>query len=887
MKGLRTSPQSPSSLVPLLFSCLVWGSACSSLTLLALAEASPVQKGSRVENSIEEIRIVGNRRILESTIRYYIQSRERGEFSLTQVRRDYRSLLNTNFFQDAKVFRQQGETGVIVIFEVKERPLIRSIEYEGLKAAKESDVLERFREERVGLTVDSPFDEAKVSKAEKTLTKLLAANGRPLGRVDTEIEEVTSYAVKLTFLIDEGPKVRIGEIQIEGNSVFTDDELRGALELTKERGPVTLFKGYDKYIKEKLEYDVQVNMLAQYREHGYMDARAGEPKEEIVEAGQGWLLGFRKTKQQYYITIPIEEGAQYHWEKFEIEGVENFNQQALQEGYRISPGDVVNYTRLKENNDELKKLYSRFGYLDMEIIPELKLDRETQTLEATLRVTEGKQYIVNRITFEGNSKTRDKVLRREFLIGEQQAFNGDLLDYSVTRLNQLGFFERLEEKDYEIIKRPRQSEVDVLVTVKERSQQSIGFTAGVSGISGSFVGINYQSNNFRGLGQQVQVNMMTGTRSSNYMFAFTEPYFMDTRVSLGWSIFNQRYRFDTFTAFFGLISPSENIPLYTRTSVGGSVEASYPIWRWTKVGLGYTLSTIRIEDIDPLFSDFATNQLVGFTPGGNPEDALKGIIRSEIRPSFVYNTKDSFYGARRGSQFFARLPISGGILGGSFNVIRPSVEYQKFIPDRFLSGGRHTFAFRARFIHLIPYGNLPGGDPMAVPFFERIFSGGEFSLRGFDIRSVSPWAVTRSPRLDSNQNPIVDPATGLPAISDNLIPTGGDAELILTAEYRVPIAGPLQVTAFGDLGTSTVLKKGNLQLFGPNTFIQLLENTNNVWRGSTGAEVQFIMPMVNQPFRLIFAYNPLILDTEVVVGGIRFPLREPKRNIKFSVGYSF
>jgi outer membrane protein insertion porin family len=176
---------------------------------------------------------------------------------------------------------------------------------------------------------------------------------------------------------------------------------------------------------------------------------------------------------------------------------------------------------------------------------------------------------------------------------------------------------------------------------------------------------------------------------------------------------------------------------------------------------------------------------------------------------------------------------------------------------------------------------------MAVPFFERIFLGGEFNIRGFDIRSVSPWAITRSAQLDQGGNPIIDPATGLISITEGIIPVGGDTSVVLTGEYRVPIVGPLQVTGFADLGTSTVLRKSNLILFGPGTFIDLLEETNNVFRLSTGAEVQFLMPVVNQPFRLIFAYNPFVLNSDVVLGGRRFPLVEPSSNVKFTVGYTF
>ena len=837
--------------------------------------------------TIDQILIRGNRRIRESTILYYIQTRERDEFDRARVLRDFRTLLNTNFFEDATLKRQDGETGVILIFEVKERPLIRNISYDGIKSVKESDILEKFREARVGLTVDSAFDPAKLSKGRKVLKDILAEQGRPLARVEVETEPITSYALNIIFKGDEGPKVRIGKISFEGNSLFSEDELRESLELNKERGPITLFKGHDKYIEEKLEYDVHTNLLAKYKEHGYIEARAGEPKVEIVEAPQGWLLGFRKTKQQYYVTIPIDEGSQYHWGIFKVQGVKSFIQEGVENAFGIRKDEIVNYKQLQTSIEDLKKLYSRTGYLDMDTIPEMNVDEKEKRVDLTLTVNEGKQYLVDRITFEGNTKTRDKVMRREFILQEQGLFNGDFLDYSVQRLNQLGFFEKIEEKDYEVIKRPERSEVEVLVKVKERSHQSIGFTAGVSGIYGGFIGVNYGTNNFRGLGQQLQINLLTGSRTANYRFSFTEPYFMDSKFSLGGSVFNQRFRYDTYSAFFGQISPSQNIPLYTQYSTGGSVRTSYPLWRWTRVGLSYTLSNIRIGDVDELYEDFAFNQLLGFTPGGSREEAQSGIIRSEIRPSLSYDTRDSYFGARRGTYFFVHVPVAGGRLGGSYNVVSPWIEYQKFIPDRWISGGRNTLAFRTKFRHLIPFGELPDGSPMSVPFFERIYAGGEFDIRAFNIRTISPWAITRTPRRDVNLNPIIDPATGLPAISNNVLPVGGDTSVAFTLEYRIPIVGPLQVTPFADLGTSTVLRKDNLVLFGPGTFIQLLENTNNVWRASTGVEVQFLVPMINQPFRLIFGYNPLILDTFVVLDGIRFPLREERTNVRFTVGYSF
>ncbi|MFQ5904508.1 MAG: outer membrane protein assembly factor BamA, partial [Candidatus Binatia bacterium] len=497
------------------------------LLALTLLSSSLLGQGNQLsEQRIEEIRIVGNRRIPESTVRYYIQSKEGLLYDEQQALRDYNTLLNTNFFADAKIKRMEGENGIVLIFEFVERPLIRTVEYEGMKSFKESDVLERFRDMRVGLSVDSPFDPAKLPKARRAIKMLLDQNGRPLGRVEVVTESLTATSEKIIFKIDEGPKVRIGNIDFQGNTVFTDEELREALELTKERSLITLFKGQDKYIDEKLEYDLNLNLLEKYREVGYLYARAGTPEVKIVEASRGWMIGFRKTKQQYYLSIPIEEGEQFYWNSFEMEGITNLDQEAVKASYNIVPGEVVNYTALKKANDALKELYSTSGYLDMTVVPEMHPDPEKKTVDVKIRVNEGKQYIVHRIDFAGNTKTRDKVMRREFFLEEQQLFNGGLLDFSILRLNQLGFFEPIEEKDYEVIKRAPEGEVDILVTVKEKSQQSIGLSGGVSGISGSFFGINYQSNNFRGLGQRIDIQITTGTRTSQYRFSFTEPYFL-------------------------------------------------------------------------------------------------------------------------------------------------------------------------------------------------------------------------------------------------------------------------------------------------------------------------------------------------------------------------
>jgi outer membrane protein assembly factor BamA len=166
---------------------------------------------------------------------------------------------------------------------------------------------------------------------------------------------------------------------------------------------------------------------------------------------------------------------------------------------------------------------------------------------------------------------------------------------------------------------------------------------------------------------------------------FTELYFLDTNTSLGLSVYNQRYRHDTYSMYYGYVSSDQNISLYTQRTNGFTLSASRPVSRWWRAGLSYRWETIKITDIDDRYQDYAVNQLLGYTPGGGADDATSGILKSQVTPSLIYNTKDQYFNAHRGTQLSLSLPVSGGALGGTYSVIQPTIDYQYFVPDRFLS----------------------------------------------------------------------------------------------------------------------------------------------------------------------------------------------------------
>ncbi len=832
--------------------------------------------------TVERIDIRGNRRIPEDTIRFYIQSRPGDPFDPARLELDLRALYKANFFENIEISERDGDTGKIVLFQLKEKPLIRSIEYIGAKSFTESNILDHFKDRKVGLTVDSQYDPSKIRAAARALKDLLDQNGKPLGTVRTELEQIPPSSVRVRFIIEEGPKVRIGEIKFSGNSVFKESELEDALKLTKERGLISIFKGTDKYHKGKLEADIEMNLKTYFKEHGYMQVQVGEPLTRIFEGPRGMLYMFRKTRQQFLVDIPIGAGDQFRVGELKLENCGIFNCEALVKAFGLEPGDVVNFKKIKDGLENIKKLYGNVGYLDWSYLPEQTFNEEEKTMNIAFEFQPSKQFFVRRINFLGNTKTRDKVMRREFILEEGKMFSTQALDVSILRLNQLGFFEKIEEKDYEVKPEEKTATVDVDVRVKEKSQQSIGLTGGVSGISGSFIGVNYSTNNFMGRGESLEISITGGTRTTDFVVSFTEPYLLDTRWSMGLSVFNQRYRFDTYSAF-GLASLIGGKPaeLFTRRTTGTTVTVSRPLgFSFWRIGGSYSYQNISVGRIAPGFEAFALGQLVGFIPGGDANAARSGIIRSEFTPTVSYNSTNHYFNPTRGSSLTFSMAIAGGPLGGDFKMVRPVVEYRKFFADRWLSKRRNTFGFRFLGEYVQSYGNS------TVPFFDRFFIGGETTIRGFDIRSISPLAISSTPIFDSQGLPIIDLNSGLARIDRNITPIGGDTMLVFNAEYRIPIAGPLSMSAFYDVGLSRVSRPQGLGSFGTSS-IDLIRSTNNVVRGSTGLEIQFLLPVVSAPFRLIFAYNPQIFDDVIYVGTIPIPAREPRREIKFSIGRSF
>ena len=836
---------------------------------------------------VERVDIRGSRRITEEAIRNYIvQTRPGEQFSAERVEFDLRALYRANYFENIVVDERDGDIGKIITFIVSEKPLIRAIEYVGNKTISESDILDAFKEKKLGMSVDSQYDPVKVKMAERILRELMIQSGRPLSIVRSEVEPIPPVSVRLRFVMSEGDNVRTGKIQFTGNKVFSDSELRSALQLSKERSIFSMFKGTDRYHRDKLEHDIEVNLRSLYQQYGYMQAQLGQPLVRIFEGPRGMIPFLRKTKHQFFIEIPIDAGEQFRVGKLELKECGVLNCDALVQEFRMKEGDIINFKAVRNTLEQFKQLYGAAGFINFSYLPETSFDEKNKAYNMTFTLQPGKVFQVNRINFLGNTKTRDKVMRRELILEEGTAFSSLALDYSIRRLNQLGFFEQITEKDYTV--RPNENpgsdmgKVDVDITVKEKSQQSIGFSGGISGISGSFIGFNYSNNNFLGHGKYIDVSIVGGTRQTNYNISFTEPHLFDTRWNFGVQFFNTRFRYDTYNTFGITDYEGNSNELFTQRTTGGTLNMNRRIQRtsWT-VGIGYTYQLISINNIAFGFENFALSQFTGYV-SGDANNALSGIVRSEVTPTLRYDSTNAYFNPSQGKSLYLSTSISGGILGGDFSMIRPFIDYRHFISDRWISKGRNVFAFNLRFQYIQSYGKS------SVPFFDRFFVGGDNDIRGFNTRSISPIAIASTKQFDINGVPIIDPQTGMPQTIESVpFAMGGDTFALLNFEYRIPIAGPLMMAAFYDIGVTSSLRKASLDDYSASS-VDILSGTNSKPRSSTGVEFQFTLPVINAPFRLIFAYNPQRIDGTIrTPNGMGYQVTESKREVKFTIGRSF
>ncbi|HEX4784235.1 MAG TPA: outer membrane protein assembly factor BamA [Candidatus Sulfotelmatobacter sp.] len=929
------------------------------IAVLLLAAASLTWAQTDV---ISDIQVTGNRRIPKETILARIFTKPGDIYDTSALERDFNSLWNTGYFEDIKFLREQTPKGWRLIVQVKEKPTIREILYLGTSSVSNSDILDRFKQDKVGLVVESQYDPTRLKKAEVSIKNLLSEHGRQFATIRTEVRQIPPASVGITFVVKEGPKVKVGKIKFEGNKAIKSRVLRAAMKNLKPIGiPHSIFlenlfaKTYD---ATKLEEDTE-RVRAEYQNRGYFKALVSDPKTEIHDTGhKGFHIPLLQSGpgKAVDLTMPVEEGDQYRLGKITFKNNKAIsNTAALRSLFPLKDGDIFSREKIAKGLEALRKAYGEYGYINYTGVPSTTFDDEKKLANLEIDVDEGKQFYVRRIEFIGNTTTRDKVIRRELALEEGGVYNSRLWELSLLRLNQLSYFDQLKPDDPNVTEKKldeKNGQVDLTLKVHEKGKNSIGLNGGVSGLEGAFVGLNYSTNNFLGLGETLQIQINLGNLARSAMFGFTQPYMFDRPLQFGFTVFGNKVSYNQarqLSVFSGqtLNLPNavlQNLQNYSQSSVGFTTSLSYPLRRsFKRLGITYSLDRSNLLPLSTasksLFDYLAFQGITG-------PQAVNGIITSKIFPNFSFNTLDSGISPHKGQQMTVGVELAG--LGGTVRSVRPIIQYKRFIP---VQNRRNAVGFNVQGSY------ISGFDGLVAPPFQRFYMGGENDIRGFDIRSISPVAFLPSSNAITLTNPDgtpvpknpLNPRLGnwtIPIPVDQIVFPGGDLSVFGNLEYRITIAGPVAIVPFVDSGIDSVIRPSQLQIatvqydqvistyFGcpvldagyncqggntlaqlgklPSQNLQILSSTNWRPRMSMGLELQMFLPVVNAPFRIYWAYNPVRLDQmanpPIPITRAMFPpgaagdytyhlavntyapsfqLREPRKTFRFTVATTF
>jgi len=698
------------------------------------------------QDVVERIEIIGNERVTRETIIYYLSSREGEYYSEDLLRRDFRVLWSTGFFSNIKIENEDGASGKIIKITIEENPIIKEVVYKTGKKVKEGDIVDKLKEKDEYILPYSYYSQYKVQRITATIKDLLIEKGLMDGKVEVETNKKGTNEIEVIFQINEGPKLRVGEVVFEGKTKLRDSTLRAAVKENKEHSVLAWVMGKDSFRPNKLDEDI-ANVKRKLQENGYMEATIGEPR---IEDMTKRTIFFKKQTMKRVI-IPIDAGYRYFVGEVNIEGNQIISTKYLRGLINLKQGDVYSTTYREKAVEDMQEVYSNGGYLYAQIMPVESLDPKRKRVNVTFHIHEGEVAFLHRLDIKGNTYTKDKVIRRELLVTEGHVFSIALFKDSILRMRQLG----LVELDGEPNIRPDPEEptqIDVTLRVKELQRNNIQFTAGYSGYEGTFVALSYSTVNFLGAGETLELMAQYGKRIRNYMFGFSEPYVFDLPITLGFNVYNRYMRYPQ---------------LFDQKTKGIDLQFSARVIGYWRTGLVYSYQKLKLEE--PSIEDdyYYPYSNPYYYPSYYGAWGFQKYNMSSITPTIYKSTIDSPLTPSRGTLFLASCKFAGGPLGGDVDMIKPRFEFTFFQPTL----GEQRFGIHLEYSFLRVYGATE------VPYWEKFYLGGERSIRGYDIYQIGH-------RDESGRN------------------LGGEKSLVLNAEYIIPVGGPIYAILFHDMGNA-------------------------------------------------------------------------------------
>ncbi|MBU1862962.1 MAG: outer membrane protein assembly factor BamA [Candidatus Omnitrophica bacterium] len=672
---------------------------------------------------VSDVVVTGNYIVSSNTIINKIQTQKGNELSHDVINEDIKRLYGTGYFQDVRFDLIPDGTNFSVVVVVDEKSVVEKIIIQGNETIKET-TLQKVLGSKEGQILDPHVLKGDIAK----IRKKYLDKGFKFVSIDSDIQvDKRTKAATVTIIIDEGQKFKITDIRFDGATAFKTHFLKKRMK-TKKRA---LWLWRTGVFKEK-NFQADIERLTYlYQKEGYLDV-AMAPEYE-----------YAKKDNTMVIVIVVDEGKQYITGDVQIVGNRIFVESEIWGKLEMLPGEVYSQVRMQNELDSLRRFYFERGYINARIDPETNLNKATGRVDIKYKIIEGDLYFVDKVSIRGNTKTKDTVIRRELRVRPGEQFDGEKLEYSKTRLNNLGFF---EEVSYETEPGTAADKRDVVFNVTEKQTGELSFGAGISSID-QFMGFSeIAQRNFdimkwprlTGGGQSVSLKARVGSVTRDLDFTFVEPYILNKPVSMGINVYNWERE-------------GNNLDFDTRRrGIGLTFGKNFS--DRVKGFVGYTIESVKLTDIS---ADAHADVLAS-----GEENTL-----SRVKTGIVYDSRDNVFTPTAGWYLSSSAEMIGGVVGGDqdyYNLQAGATKFYSFKKD-------HVFEFRNR----VGFTN-DFGDSSQVPVFDRFFAGGLGTVRGYNYRRVGP--------------------TG------GGDPIGGESLFLSSLEYVFPLIENFKGTAFIDVG---------------------------------------------------------------------------------------
>ncbi|RVT95106.1 outer membrane protein assembly factor BamA [Sphingomonas crocodyli] len=717
--------------------------------------ATPAPTGAAaIRGTIKQVNVAGSQRLEADTVRSYVKLRAGEEYSAEMLDQALKDLYATELFADVQV---RDENGVITL-QVRENPIINRVVLEGNKRLKSEKI-----NPEIKLAPRQIFTRSKVRADINRIIELYRRQGRFAATIEPKMVNLDQNRVDIIFEIHEGDKSKVRKINIIGNEKFSDGRLRGEM-ATKQSGITKIFSSGTSYDPDRLAYDQQ-KMRQFYLTNGYADFR-------VVSA----IAELTPDKKDFIITYVVEEGERYKFGEVDLTSdIRDIKAADFKYMLPMKKGDWYNAKMVEDTVDSITEATGLFGFTP-DVSPDFQRDKDERTMSVTFKIADSPRVYVERVDINGNTHTKDKVVRREFRLSEGDAFNSFKVKRSRDRINSLGFF----QEKFEVEQKPGSQPDRVILeaNVEEKSTGELQVSAGYSSLEKFIVDLSIRERNFMGKGQEVRASVSYSTYSKSIELGFTEPYLFDRNIAVGFDVFRRDYNSFNFAG-------NSRQTTYEQTTTGFQLRAGVPLTEFVTLAMRYGLSYDEVSlDQSTFFSGGRCDPLLA---GRYLCDALGNRLISSVGYSLVFDNLNNRVRPTRGNRVVFGQDFAG--LGGDVRYIRTTFNAAKYW------GLGSGFVFSTSL-----EGGYIKGLGQSIRLTDRFYLGNP-DMRGFGIRGVGP-RVRRFPYDVSNPNaPVL--LTDRQSYTDDAL--GGTAYYKARAELEIPLGNGarelgLRPSIFMDVG---------------------------------------------------------------------------------------